>query len=131
MCSWLSSRRRARKERSRWRSEMRRVRAQVRKELTQILRDPLALVLALVLPVIVMSLITTAISLTPTNMPVIVRDYDGSPTSRRYIEAFRSCLTFAVAPDRAGWTPEKVFQAGAARAVIVIREGFERGLRRA
>jgi ABC-2 type transport system permease protein len=109
---------------------MRRVWAQVVKELTQILRDRLALVLALVLPVIVMSLITTAISLTPTNMPIIVRDYDNSPLSRRYIEAFQSSLTFAAAPDRAGWTPEKLFQSGAARAVLVIPESFGRDLRR-
>jgi ABC-2 type transport system permease protein len=109
---------------------VRRVWAQVRKELAQIFRDRLALVLALVLPVIVMSLITTAISLTPTGMPLIVRDYDSSPLSRAYIDAFRSSLTFEIASDRPHWSPEKLFQAGVARAIVIIPQDFSRNLYR-
>jgi ABC-2 type transport system permease protein len=61
---------------------MRRIFAQARKELTQIIRDPLALALALVLPVFLLVLLSTAISLTVTGMPIVVQDLDGSPASR-------------------------------------------------
>ena len=61
---------------------MRRIFAQARKELTQIARDRLALTLALVLPVCLLILLSTAISLTVTGMPLIVQDLDNSPASR-------------------------------------------------
>ena len=69
---------------------MKRIFAQARKELTQVLRDRLTLALALVLPLVLLALMGYAISLSVTDLPIVVRDFDNSPSSRRYIAAFRS-----------------------------------------
>ena len=55
---------------------MQRIIAQARKELTQIVRDRLALALALVLPVGLTALLGTSISLTVTDIPLVVQDLD-------------------------------------------------------
>jgi len=68
---------------------MRRIIAQARKELTQLLRDPLALGLALVLPVGLTALMGTTVSLTVTDIPIVIQDFDQTPLSRRYADAFR------------------------------------------
>ena len=75
---------------------MKRIIAQTRKELTQFSRDRLTVVLALVLPLIQMWLIGTCVSLTVTDLPVVVQDWDQSPTSRRYVDTIRSSLTFRI-----------------------------------
>ena len=54
---------------------MRRILAQTRKELTQIVRDWRTLVLALILPLFLLILNGSAISLTATDLPIIVQDY--------------------------------------------------------
>jgi len=61
---------------------MRRIIAQARKELTQIVRDWRTLALALLLPLILLLLMSTALSLTASDLPIIVQDLDGSPASR-------------------------------------------------
>ncbi len=109
---------------------MKRILAQTRKELTQVLRDRLALALALVLPVLLYLLQGTALSLTPTNLPVMVQDYDQSPLSRRYLDAFRSSLTFRLVPMPAGWDTERALRSDEARAVLIIPEDFGRDLQR-
>ena len=75
---------------------MRRILAQARKELTQILRDRLALALALVLPLALIALLGTSISLTVTDIPIVIQDLDQTPLSRQYADAFRTSLTFRV-----------------------------------
>jgi ABC-2 type transport system permease protein len=105
-----------------------RILAQARKEITQVLRDRLALALALALPVLLMILLSTALSLTPTNMPIGVRDYDNSGESRRLIEALRASLVFRVVDLPLDWSAERVFEAGRARAVVIIPEDFSRDL---
>src|SRR2546422_6119404 len=75
---------------------MRRIIAQARKELTQLFRDRLALGLALVLPVGLTALLGTSISLTVTDIPIVIQDLDQTPLSRRYADAFRASLTFRV-----------------------------------
>jgi ABC-2 type transport system permease protein len=108
---------------------MRRIIAQARKELTQITRDRLTLALALALPAVLLALLGTAISLTMTGMPVAVQDFDGSPLSRRYVDAISSSLTFRVVPLAAG-QPTEALDRGAARAVVVIPKDFGRDLLR-
>src|SRR2546425_8776796 len=66
---------------------MRRIIAQARKELTQLLRDRLALGLALVLPVGLTALMGTTVSLTATDIPIVIQDFDQTPLSRRYADA--------------------------------------------
>ena len=75
---------------------MRRILAQARKELTQLVRDRLALGLALVLPVVLIGLLGTAISLTVTDIPIVIQDLDQTPLSRQYADVFRNSLTFRV-----------------------------------
>ena len=105
---------------------MRRIFAQARKELTQIVRDRLALALALVLPVGLTALLGTSISLTVTNIPLAVQDLDQTPMSRRYIDAFRTSLTFRVVALPPPMSPEAVLTAGQARAVLIVPERFGR-----
>jgi ABC-2 type transport system permease protein len=75
---------------------MRRIFAQSRKELTQIVRDWRTLALALFLPLMLLFLMSTALSLTVSNLPIIVQDLDGSPASRDFIDAFRASITFSM-----------------------------------
>lgn len=109
---------------------MRRIRAQVYKELTQLLRDRLALALALVLPLALITLLGTSISLTVTDMPIIVQDLDHTPLSRRYADGFRASLTFRVVTLPAATSPETMLEQGRARAALVIPEHFARDVLR-
>jgi ABC-2 type transport system permease protein len=109
---------------------MRRILAQTRKELTQLLRDPLALALALVLPVLQLLLIGSALSLTVSDLPIIVQDLDDSPASQRLADAFRSSQTFRVVVWPAGRPPEEAFVSNTARGALVIPPQFGRDLAR-
>src|SRR5438874_7577503 len=109
---------------------MRRIIAQVRKELTQLFRDRLTVVLALVLPLILMALLGTAISLTVTDLPVVVQDLDDTPLSRQFADTFRASLTFHIVNLPVTMRPEEALEQSRARAAIIIPEHFERDLRR-
>lgn len=107
-----------------------RILAQARKEITQVLRDRLALALALVLPVVLMILMSTALSLTPSGMPIVVRDYDNSHKSRGFIETLNASLVFRVIDVPIQWSVERVLEGGQARAVLIIPQHFSRDLTR-
>src|SRR5258708_33769987 len=109
---------------------MSRIVAQARKELTQILRDRLALALALVLPLIILFLLGTAISLTVSDLPMLVQDLEGSPASRDYIDAFRASVTFRVVSWPVDRQPEQAFASNVARGALIIPEHFGRDLAR-
>jgi ABC-2 type transport system permease protein len=109
---------------------MRRIVAQTRKELIQILRDRLALTLALVLPLILLFLLGTAISLTVTDLPVVVQDLDSSPASRDFIDAFRASVTFHVVSWPTDKQPQEAFLTNAARAALIVPRHFARDLAR-
>jgi ABC-2 type transport system permease protein len=109
---------------------MRRIFAQTRKELTQIRRDRLALTLALVLPLAILLLLGTAISLTVTNLPIVVQDLDSSSASREFIDAFRASLTFHVVAWPADRNPEEALTANSARAALIVPRHFGRDLAR-
>jgi ABC-2 type transport system permease protein len=109
---------------------VRRIIAQARKDLTQLLRDRLALALAVVLPVILTALLGTSISLTVTDIPLAVQDLDQTPLSRRYIDAYRSSLTFRIVGLPVATSPETVVAAGKARGALILPEHFEREIRR-
>ena len=109
---------------------MRRIFSQARKELTQLVRDRLALALALVLPLILLFLLSTAISLTVHNLPLVIQDLDDSSQSRRLADAFRSSISFHVVswpPDR---KPEDALTANVARGVLIVPRSFSRDLAR-
>ncbi len=109
---------------------MRRIIAQTRKELTQIVRDWRTLALALVLPLILLVLNGSAISLTVTDLPIIARDYDDSPASREFLDAFRASLTFHIVPFPVDKKPEEALTSNVARAALIIPVHFGRDMAR-
>jgi len=109
---------------------MRRIVAQARKELTQLVRDRLALGLVLVLPLCLTALMGTSISLTVTDIPIVIQDLDQTPLSRRYADAFRASLTFRVVTLPAAAAPATMLDRGRTRAAIIIPQHFEREIRR-
>ncbi len=109
---------------------MKRIIAQTRKELTQFSRDRLTVVLALLLPMILMWLIGSSVSLTVSDLPVVVQDWDQTPISRRYVEAIRASLTFRILPLSITAAPESALDKSEARAAIVIPAKFEADLQR-
>jgi len=109
---------------------MRRVVAQARKELTQVMRDRLTLALALVLPLALLALNGTAISLSVTDLPIVVQDLDATASSRSLVEAFRGSLSFRIVELKPDEQPEEALLENRARAAIVIPRGFERDLLR-
>src|SRR5262245_156186 len=109
---------------------MKRILAQIRKELTQILRDRLALVLALALPVGIVALLGTSISLTVTDISIVIQDLDQTPLSRQYADAFRTSLTFRVVSLPTAMSPETMLEQGRVRAAVIIPAHFMREIRR-
>jgi|SRR5580700_4126703 ABC-2 type transport system permease protein len=109
---------------------MRRILSQARKELIQLVRDRLALALALLLPLMLLFLLSTAISLTVHNLPLVIQDLDNSSASRRFADAFRSSISFHVVswpPDR---KPEAALTANRARGVVIVPRNFGHDLAR-
>src|ERR1041384_5749391 len=109
---------------------MKRIFAQMNKELTQFSRDRLTVVLALVLPLILLWLIGSSVSLTVSDLPVVVQDWDQTPTSRRYVETIGASLTFRVVPLPITADPESALDKSEARAAIIIPAKFEADLQR-
>jgi ABC-2 type transport system permease protein len=109
---------------------MRRIIAQARKELTQLVRDRLALGLVLVLPLCLTALLGTSISLTVTDIPIVIQDLDQTPLSRQYADAFRASLTMRVVTLPPATSPATMLDRGGIRAAIVIPEHFARQIRR-
>jgi drug efflux transport system permease protein len=109
---------------------MRRIFAQSRKELIQIIRDWRTLALALVLPLVLLILMSTALSLTPDHLPIIVQDLDASPASRSFIDAFTASITFHVVPWPSDRQPEQAFTSNVAHAALIIPRHFGRDMSR-
>lgn len=109
---------------------MKRILAQARKELTQMLRDRLTVALALVLPLILLVLYGKAISFSITDVKVVVRDFDQTPSSRGYIESLAASRTFRVIPLPEGMEPDEALESETARAIVIIPPRFERELMR-
>ena len=109
---------------------MRRILAQSRKELIQLIRDWRTLGLAIVLPVVLLILMSSAISFTPSRLPIIVQDLDDSPASRSFIDAFRTSLSFYVVPWATDRQPQLALTSNAAHAVLIIPGHFGRDISR-
>jgi ABC-2 type transport system permease protein len=109
---------------------MGRIIAQTRKELIQIVRDWRTLALALVLPVVLLLLMSAAISLTVTDLPIVVQDFDDSTASRDFIDAMRASLTMHVVAWPVDKTAEQALASNAAHAVLIIPAHFGRDIAR-
>src|ERR1700680_1750097 len=107
---------------------MRRIFAQTRKELTQIVRDWRTLALALVLPMVLLILMSTAISLTASHLPIVVQDLDDSPASRDFINCFRASIPSLGVPWPPDKQPDEALTSNAARGALIIPEHFGRDM---
>jgi drug efflux transport system permease protein len=104
--------------------------SQTHKELIQVVRDWRTLALALVLPLVLLMLLSAGLSLRVSNLPVVVQDYDGSPASRRFIDAFRASISLHVVAWPVGRQPEAALASNTARAVLIIPAHFGRDVAR-
>jgi len=109
---------------------MRRIVAQTRKELTQIVRDWRTLLLSLVLPLVLLILLGNAISLSVTDLPLVVQDLDDSTASRELIDAFRASLTLRVVSWPTNKQPSEALTTNRARAALIIPAHFEHDITR-
>src|SRR5438309_5917153 len=109
---------------------MRRIFAQTRKELIQLVRDWRTLALALVLPLVLLVLMSTAISLTSSHLPIVVQDLDDSPASHEFIDSFRASITFHVVAWPTDQQPEEAFTSNMAHGALIIPEHFGRDIAR-
>jgi ABC-2 type transport system permease protein len=101
----------------------------LRKETREILRDPYTLGIALVMPLVMLFLFAYGVNTDVRNIQMVVLDFDQSPASRDYVQAFFSSGYF----DQAG-TVGSYEQAGdmldqdAADVALIVPPGFERTL---
>jgi ABC-2 type transport system permease protein len=102
----------------------------MRKELTQIVRDWRTLALALALPTFLLILMSSALSLTVNELPIVVQDFDGSSASNDFIDAFRASITLRVVPWPVNKSAEEALASNAARAVLIIPSHFGRDMAR-
>lgn len=109
---------------------MRRIIAQARKELTQLVRDWRTLALAVILPLFLLVLMSTAIALTASDLPIVVQDLDDSPASREFIDSFRASVTFHVVPWPTDKQPDEAFTSNVAHGALIIPEHFGRDIAR-
>jgi ABC-2 type transport system permease protein/ribosome-dependent ATPase len=106
-----------------------RVLAVAYKEWREIVRDRLFFALAFVVPAVLMLLFGFGLSLDVEDIPMAVVDYDRSALSREYAHRFIDSRYF----DFKGYVDDertlaKRITANELRAVLIIREGFERNL---
>jgi ABC-2 type transport system permease protein/ribosome-dependent ATPase len=99
------------------------------KEWREIVRDRLFFALAFVVPAVLMLLFGFGLSLDVEDIPMAVVDYDRSALSREYAHRFIDSRYF----DFKGYVDDertlaKRITANELRAVLIIREGFERNL---
>src|SRR5688500_4251275 len=106
---------------------MRGILAVTRKELRQIARDRRTLMILAFIPVFFLLLYGYALNFDIRNIALAIEDRDGTPESRALISAFVNSGYF----DYAGavFSPaaaERRLDAGTARAILVVPEGFSR-----
>src|SRR5258705_11188896 len=109
---------------------MRRIVAQTRKELTQIVRDWRTLALALILPIVLLLLMSTAISLTVNDLPIVVQDFDDSSASHDFVDSVRASITLHVVSWPVNKTAEEALASNVARAGRIGPVSFGRGMGR-
>jgi drug efflux transport system permease protein len=104
--------------------------SQTHKELIQIVRDWRTLALALVLPLVLLVLMSVGLSLRVNNLPVVIQDFNDSPASRRFIDAFRASISLHVVAWPVDRHPEEALTSNTARAVLIIPAHFGRDVAR-
>jgi ABC-2 type transport system permease protein len=105
------------------------LRALVRKEAIEIVRDPITLAVAIVLPLLMLFIFGYGISMDVEDVPLAVRDRDGTQESRRLTEAFvRSGYFHLQSLVRSDAQARAVLDTGKATIVLDIPADFTRDL---
>lgn len=101
-----------------------------RKEFRQILRDRRTLMILLFFPAFVLVMFGYALNFDIRNIALVADDRDGTSESRELVAAFVNSGYFEFAgAARSGAEVERAMETNAARAVLVIPEGFGRRVR--
>lgn len=117
---------------------MNRILTQCRKELLQFRRDRLTTALAFVLPFLTLLIYGFAIRLETKDIHLVIKDYDQSKLSRRYVEQIKASLQLVAAeppllprPNKHGWEPtvEDALDEGTAKAGVIIPPDFSRRIK--
>ena len=108
---------------------MRRLRAVVVKELRQVRRDPFSLLMLIALPAFMLVLYGFALNFDVRHVRLAVQDRDRSAASRELVASFTHSTYFdLVATPGPGTDLDALVERRAARAVLVIPEGYGRDL---
>jgi ABC-2 type transport system permease protein len=113
---------------------MKRIISQCIKELAQFRRDRLTVALAFLLPFMALIIFGFAIRLEAKNIPLYVRDFDMTNTSRAYIERLFATNQFVPIatedlPDSSLDNPQTVIDRGLAKVSIIIPPDFSRKIK--
>jgi len=73
---------------------------------------------------------SSALSLTVNELPIVVQDFDGSSASNDFIDAFRASITLKVVPWPVNKTADEALASNAGRAVLIIPSHFGRDMAR-
>jgi ABC-2 type transport system permease protein len=109
---------------------LRRIISQTRKELIQIVRDWRTLALAVVLPLVLLVLLSEGFNLRVDDLAIVIQDFDDTPASHDYIDAFRASLSLHAVSWPVDRHPEDALRANLARAVLIIPFHFSRDMAR-
>jgi ABC-2 type transport system permease protein len=104
---------------------VRRLVAVVTKEIRQVRRDPFSLIMLIGLPAFMLVLYGFALNFDVRHVRLAVQDRDRSARSRELVASFTHSTYFdLVATPEPGEDLERLMEHGAARAVLVIPEGY-------
>lgn len=106
-----------------------RIGAVARKEFRHLGRDWRVLAAVLVLPIFELLLFSYAISFDVRDVPTVVVDADRTPASRAYLQAYETSTFFRVLGEASDAdAADRLFDADAARVVVIVQPGFERAI---
>lgn len=113
---------------------MKRIISQYIKELAQFKRDRLTVALAFILPLMALIIFGFAIRLEAKNIPLYIRDFDLTNTSRAYIERLFATNRFvAVSTDNFNDSivnnPQAIIDSGMAKVSVIIPPDFSRKIK--
>jgi ABC-2 type transport system permease protein len=83
-----------------------------------------------VLPVVLLVLLSVGLSLRVSNLPIVVQDYNDSPATHRFIDAFRASISLHIVAWPVDRRPEEALASNTARAVLIIPADFGRDVAR-
>jgi len=108
-----------------------RVWAFARRETVELMRDPIRIAFALLGPILLMIVFGYGISLDVDHLPFAVLDFDNSPSSRAYVDAFRGSYYFVEQQPLTSYDDLNYrLRDGELRIALEIPSGFERDLLR-